>query len=261
MSSENNAPLSAAQWRRSEREKRRAAQDDAIIAYHCNEITRAAAPFDVDRAAIHDAIRAVMHRVGRYFSAVSRRGVALHEAGHFLAGHVEGAKPSSAWIKGSPWSRCGYSGEVESRPIHLRDADARADALLAWARTLIAGPVAEEFFHEGLVIHNIGELMLARAYVSRDALMTGRDRGEAWNRTVAQALTILIAREWEVREIAEMLEKRGKIRCDDRSVKKLLAQMSPLKGYDLAMLEHDDRAQNIMRSLKAVPDVLHEVRR
>ncbi len=162
----------------------------------------------------------------------TREQVALHEGGHFIAFQAVGMIAASAKIEGPPGGRGGWGGEATcwDRPVleYRGRWPVTAEHVLAEAVSDLAGPAAEHFMGGGDFYSSPGEIIEVSLLARKLAEMKGIDHGQAMVDVLARTIALLDRYDLVIRDVADALVRRKRITCHEKTVEKLLGQVSPL---------------------------------
>jgi hypothetical protein len=196
---------------------------DPIKQAHQNALGRPDVPFNDDAVIAPLKVLLAAHPM----RAATKSQAAIHEAAHFILYERLGFLATIADICGQPFGRGGWGGSARrwNSPLFYWMEDWYPDAFLRDAQAMLAGPIAEELIGEGEALSSVGEVVAASILVRRAAELLGRDDIEMWDETLLGTVALLERYRPEILDIAALLERKKRISCTDRPVKKILTRV------------------------------------
>jgi hypothetical protein len=153
---------------------------------------------------------------------------AVHEAAHLVSHKAAGMGPTRARIFGSSGFSRGWGGEARAMgPRCVEQLPEKHDPreFVRDARTLVAGPVAEELIAGGDALSSIGELVQAWVYVNRASELLDCDHTSLWRKLLAGTVTFVEHHASEIHDVAKVLERRREIHDDTPAVRRILGRV------------------------------------
>lgn len=205
-----------------------------------------------------DAVRTIIQH---YASANPRRcglprcRTAIHEAGHAIAFEVTGCGCYQIKLfRGvhlQAWS--GIAIPFTMPPLQPQYCD--AEGALVDAIFTLSGPMAEELHGNGVATASIGEILGARACVTRAAELSGLVDADLWHSTLEHTAFLLHANEAVLDELTSLLMTKTKVSCHDRVAKRLFSLIRPGNERSLPY-----QYLSLIDGLTCTPAFLSEVR-
>ena len=177
--------------------------------------------------------------------------------GHFVIYEACGLYANEAIIFGTPFGRGGWGGEAGYYfPLgHVRPKDYDAKEFQRSAQVTLAGPLAEDLLGGRSVHSNIGELFEARFLVQRAAEISNGDKIKTWREVVLCTGALVERHTYDIRDVAERLERRKRIHRLQPSILKTVQRIQPAP---IDLMGVSDRAVDVFQEIE---DAIKELAR